>query len=202
MIEIKNISKSFGDKVLFKNFNLKIKQGEYVIFSGVSGCGKTTLLNMIGSLEEVDKGKIIVDGIDISNRKSQQHYFSNIVGFLFQNFALIEDKTVCDNLKIVKKSNQSGISIQEALKRVEMEGKMNSKVYTLSGGEQQRIALARLMIKKCNLILADEPTGSLDSKNASEVMSILEKMNKEGKTVIVVTHDEEIKNRCERVIEL
>jgi putative ABC transport system ATP-binding protein len=202
MIEIKGLSKSYGDKVLFDNYNLKIDTGEYVIFSGVSGCGKTTLLNMIGSLEGIDNGTIEVDGIDISKKKNQQHYFSEKVGFLFQNFALIEDKTVRENLKLVKKSNQTGVSIKEALKRVHLEEKENSKVYTLSGGEQQRVALARLMIKKCDLILADEPTGSLDKKNADEVMTILENLNKEGKTVIVVTHDEEIKKRCEMVIKL
>ncbi|PWA11941.1 bacteriocin ABC transporter ATP-binding protein [Pueribacillus theae] len=202
MIEIKNLSKSFGDKVLFDHFNLTIETGEYVVFSGVSGRGKTTLLNMIGSLEKVDSGTIEVDGMDISKRKNQHYYFSNKVGFLFQNFALIEDKTVFENLKLIKKSNRSGVTIEEALRRVKLEDKKNSKVYTLSGGEQQRIALARLIIKKCDLILADEPTGSLDKENANEVMSILENLNKEGKTVIVVTHDDNIKRRCERIIEL
>lgn len=202
MIEIKNLSKSFGDKVLFNDFNLTINKGEFVVFSGRSGCGKTTLLNMIGSLEKIDSGTIYVNGVDISKRKNQQQYFSNKVGFLFQNFALIEDKTVFENLKLIKKSNQSGTTIEEALERVQLADKKDSKVYTLSGGEQQRIALARLMIKKCDLILADEPTGSLDKENANEVMTILEDLNKEGKTVIVVTHDDDIKNRCERVIQL
>lgn len=202
MIEIRNLSKVFGDKVLFNQYNLTIDNGEYVIFSGKSGCGKTTFLNMIGSLEKIDSGMIRVDGVDISKRKNQQHYFGNKVGFLFQNFALIEDKTVFENLRLIKKSNQSGITIKEALRRVELEDKMNNKVYTLSGGEQQRIALARLMIKKCDLILADEPTGSLDKENANKVMSILEDLNKEGKTLIIVTHDESIKQRGGRVIQL
>lgn len=202
MIEIKNLSKSFGNKFLFQNFNLTIDKGEFVVFSGASGCGKTTLLNMIGSLEKIDSGTIVVDGIDITKKKNQQFYLSNKVGFLFQNFALIEDKTVYENLKIVKKANRSGIATDEALKKVHLLDKKNSKVYTLSGGEQQRVALARLMIKKCDLILADEPTGSLDKENANVVMSILEQLNKEGKTVIVVTHDENIKNRYERVIKL
>lgn len=202
MIEIRNLSKSFGDKVLFDNYNLTIGKGEYVIFSGISGCGKTTFLNMIGSLEKIDSGTIKVDGIDISKRKNQQYYFGNKVGFLFQNFALIEDKTVSENLRLIKKVNQSGITIQEALRRVKLEEKINNKVYTLSGGEQQRIALARLMIKRCDLILADEPTGSLDKENANEVMSILENLNNEGKTLIVVTHDEDIKKRGGRVIQL
>lgn len=202
MIEIKKLSKSFGNKTLFNDFDLIIETGEYVIFSGASGCGKTTLLNMIGSLENPDSGTIEVDGINISLKKNQQNYFGNKIGFLFQNFALIEDKTVFENLKMVKKKNRSGVEIEEALKRVKLEDKINNKVYTLSGGEQQRVALARLMIKKCDLILADEPTGSLDKENADAVMSILEELNKDGKTVIVVTHDENIKKRSERVIEL
>lgn len=202
MIKIDKLSKSFGNKILFKDFDLTIETGEYVIFSGASGCGKTTLLNMIGSLENPDSGTIEVDGINISLKKNQQNYFGNKIGFLFQNFALIEDKSVLNNLKMVKKQNRSGVEIEEALKRVKLEDKINNKVYTLSGGEQQRVALARLMIKKCDLILADEPTGSLDKENANTVMSILEELNKEGKTVIVVTHDESIKKRSERVIEL
>ncbi len=202
MIEIKSLNKRFGEQVIFKDLNLTVAKGEYVIFSGPSGCGKTTLLNMIGALEKVDEGSILIDGIDISKRKNQLKYFSEKVGFLFQNFALIEDKTVKDNLKIIKKKNCSGISLEDALERVGLKDKINSKVYTLSGGEQQRIALARLMIKKCDLILADEPTGSLDKDNARKVMEILEELKNEGKTVIVVSHDDEIKKRGERVVSL
>lgn len=202
MIEIKHLKKSFDDKVLFDNLNMKIDDGEFVVFSGVSGCGKTTLLNMIGSLESIDEGEIIVDGIDISKRKNQQKYLSQKVGFLFQNFALVEDKTVLENLKIVKKSNRSEISIDEALNRVGLLDAKLKKVYTLSGGEQQRIALARLMIKKCDLILCDEPTGSLDRKNGEKIMSIICNMNKKGKTVILVTHDEKYKQNGGRIVEL
>lgn len=202
MVEIKNLKKSFGDRVLFNNLNMKIDDGEFVVFSGMSGCGKTTLLNMIGSLETIDNGQIIVDGIDISLRKNQQKYLSQKVGFLFQNFALIEDKTVLDNLEIIKKSNRSDVSIDEALESVGLLDAKNKKVYTLSGGEQQRIALARLMIKKCDLILCDEPTGSLDRNNGEKIMSIIWDMNKKGKTVILVTHDEKYKHDGGRIIEI
>ena len=202
MIEIKHLKKSFGDRVLFDNLNMKIDDGEFVVFSGMSGCGKTTLLNMIGSLEPMDEGEIIVDGIDICKRKNQQKYLSQKVGFLFQNFALIEDKTVLENLEIVRKSNRSEISIDEALDRVGLLDAKLKKVYTLSGGEQQRIALARLMIKKCDVILCDEPTGSLDQKNGEKIMSIIWTMNRKGKTVILVTHDEKYKQSGGRVVEL
>lgn len=202
MIEIQNIRKSFGDNILFNNYCLYIKKGEFVIISGESGSGKTTLLNMIGALEKVDSGKILVNGIDIARRKNQLRYYRDTVGFLFQNFVLLEDKTVFQNLNIMQKQSQSGITIEDALQKVGLEDKINSKVYTLSGGEQQRVALARLIIKKCSLILADEPTGSLDRKNGEKVITILEQMREEGRTVVLVTHNDELKKRGGRIVEL
>lgn len=202
MIEIKHLSKSFGNRELFKDFSLTIQDGEFIVFSGPSGCGKTTLLNMIGAIEQIDSGTILVDSMDISQKKNQLNYFGNKVGFLFQNFALIEDKTVSYNLKMIKQKNRSSISLEEALNSVGLLNKLNDKIYTLSGGEQQRIALARLIIKKCDIILADEPTGSLDKANADVVMSILKNMHALGKTIILVTHDEDIKKRGERIVEI
>lgn len=202
MIEINHLKKSFDEKVLFDNLNIKIDTGEFVVFSGVSGCGKTTLLNIIGSLESFDEGEVIVDGVDISKRKNQQKYLSEKVGFLFQNFALVEDKTVGQNLELIKKSNRSDVGIDEALERVGMAGTKDKKDLYPLGGEQQRIALARLMIKKCDIILCDEPTGSLDRANGEKIMSILKNMNRNGKTVILVTHDEKYKQGTGRTIEL
>lgn len=202
MIEIKNLSKSFGEKNLFDNYSLQINDGEFVIFTGVSGCGKTTLLNMIGSLESADSGEIRVDGTDITKKKNQRVYLKRKVGFLFQNFALVDNKTVEENLRLVKNDCRSGVSTEEALEMVGLSDKAKQKVYSLSGGEQQRAALARLIVKKCDLVLADEPTGSLDRKNADTVFSILEKINESGKTVIMVTHDEAFKEKGKKVIEL
>lgn len=202
MITIKNLSKSFGEKKLFENYSLQINDGEFVIFTGVSGCGKTTLLNMIGSLEKADSGEIEVDGMDITQKKNQREYLKRKVGFLFQNFALVDNKTVEENLKLVKNDCRSGVSIEEALEMVGLSDKAKQKVYSLSGGEQQRAALARLIVKKCDCVLADEPTGSLDRKNADTVFSILEKINESGKTVIMVTHDESFREKGKRVIEL
>lgn len=194
MIKIEDLRKAFGEQVIFSDFSAEINDGEFVIISGRSGAGKTTLLNMIGFLEEYDSGRITVDGIELSEKKKQRDYFLNKVGFLFQNFALIENKTVRQNLEIIKPSARTEYDIDTALRKVGLLDKADKKVYTLSGGEQQRVALARLFLKKCDIILADEPTGSLDKDNAETVIRLLKELNKKGKTVIIVTHDESIKN--------
>lgn len=200
MIEIRHLYKSFADKQLFSDLNLTIQDGEFVVFWGESGCGKTTLLNMIGSLEKIDSGEILVDHKDIFNRKNQQGYLKNEVGFLFQNFALIESKSVRENLNMVKKQIRSEYTVEQALEYVGLSDVIDKQVYKLSGGEQQRVALARLMIKKCTIILADEPTGSLDPKNADKVMELLKSFNKMGKTIILVTHVEQYKQMGSREI--
>lgn len=202
MIEIKHVKKAFDSHVLFEELNVTIESGDFVVFSGPSGCGKTTLLNMIGALEPFDEGKILVDGIDIRKKKNQLSYFSEKVGFLFQNFALMEEKTVRENLEIIKAKNRTKVSLEDALRCVKLLDKIDQYVYTLSGGEQQRVAMARLLLKKCDVILADEPTGSLDQKNAETVVSILKILNKMGKTIILVTHDENIKKQGKRIIEI
>lgn len=202
MIEIKNLKKQFGERVLFEDFNLRIEDKSLAMIFGASGCGKTTLLNMIGGIEPFDGGEILADDIDLSKRKMKRMYLSSRVGFLFQNFALVDDYTVLQNMNMVKKRNRTDISIEEALKRVGMEGTEKKKVYQLSGGEQQRIALARLMVKKCDIVLADEPTGSLDRDNAKRVMEILDGMRDLGKTVIMVTHSDQYMDMATQVIKL
>lgn len=200
MIEIKSVSKKFDENIVFENFSINIDSGDFIVFSGASGCGKTTLLNMIGGLEKPDSGNIIVDGNDIFDSKNRRAYFANKVGFLFQNFALVENKTARQNLAFVRKADRTGITIKEALENVGISDKADTKVYKLSGGEQQRVALARLMLKKCDIILADEPTGSLDDGNAQIVMDALHKINERGKTIIIVTHNEKIIASSKRVV--
>lgn len=134
MVELINIEKKFGEKVLFQNFNEIIKDNEFVVFSGKSGCGKTTLLNIIGGIESIDDGKILVDGIDVTKKKNLLNYFRDKVGFLFQNFALVENKTVKENLRLVRKESRTQVTIEEALQSVGLEDKLNHKIYTLSGG--------------------------------------------------------------------
>lgn len=203
MIELKNVTKAYGNKTIFSKLSFRIDTGEFVVFSGKSGCGKSTMLSLIGGIEKATSGQIIVDGTDITNNYNRIKYFSEKVAFLFQNFALSENKTVKQNLEMVPKKSRSGVSIPDALKAVGIEDKLNEYIYTLSGGEQQRVALARIMIKKCDIILADEPTGSLDKENANAVIDILKKLNTEnGKTVIMVTHDEELKKVGDRIINM
>ena len=201
-IEGKDITKRFGDHILFSDLSFIICGGEFVCFSGKSGVGKTTLLNIIGSIENPTEGKMLYDGQQIRTRGEQSSLLGNKVGFIFQNFGLVETKTVRENLDMVRKKNRSGVTLEDSLTRVGLYGKVDQKVYTLSGGEQQRVALARAFYKKNDVILADEPTGSLDAENAEIVMDILRDLNRAGKTIILVTHDEEIKRMCDRIITL
>jgi len=202
MIEGIGISKKFDENILFNRLNFKIDKGEFVCFSGVSGSGKTTLLNIIGLLEPFDEGKLLFNGKEISSYKEKLEFYRYQVGFIFQNFVLIENKTVRENLEMVNRKYRTSYSIKNVLEKVDLLDKIDSKVYTLSGGEQQRIALARLFFKKSSIVLADEPTGSLDYKNAEKVMSILKELNNEGRIVILVTHDEKTKQIADRIIEL
>lgn len=205
MIEIKNLNKKFNDKVIFNNLNLTIEDGEMLAISGASGSGKTTLLNILGKLDKEYDGNIIIDNKNLKTI-TQTNYLRNTIGYLFQNYTLADNLTVTRNLDFsLKYSDDKSLEAKEnALEMVGLDPKeyLNKKIYTLSGGEQQRVALARLFLKPCSIILADEPTGSLDVKNRDVVLEILRKMNEHGKTVIVVTHDPYVLTVCDRVIKI
>lgn len=208
IISLKNIKKSFGTNNILNNFNLEIAEGEFIAILGGSGSGKSTLLNIIGMLDSFDSGEFIIAGNkNLKPRSKDAELLRRYeIGYIFQNFALIDNITVSQNLDIALEYRK-GIENKEEeknkiLERIGLRNKKNSKVFELSGGEQQRISIAMVFLKPCNIILADEPTGSLDSTNKNIVINFLKEANLAGKTVIVVTHDKSVSNICERVIKI
>lgn len=209
ILQLNNFSKKFGDKVIFNNFNITIEKGESIAFTGASGCGKTTLLNALGLIDSIDQGEYSIEGTPVPkvNTAKSNKIIREKISYLFQNFALIDNITVEDNLMLALKyvkmdKNKKRDSIALALDKVGLKGYEKKKVYTISGGEQQRVSIARLLLKPSSIILADEPTGSLDGNNRDEILAILHDMCKTGKTLIIVTHDPVVAKSCDRVVEL
>lgn len=207
IVSLKNINKSFKDKVIFKDFSLDVEEGEFLSITGASGKGKTTLLNIIGLLEKPDSGDVFL--FDTKNesfgsrkaRDLRRHKLS----YLFQNFGLVDNETCNFNLYLALEFSgynreQKRGAVSDALTKVGLEGFENRKVYSLSGGEQQRVALAKILLKSPELILADEPTGSLDADNRDFVLSLLREFNEAGKTIIMVTHDVKVDSCAKRHI--
>ncbi len=207
MIELIDIVKSFEEQAVFSDFSTTIESGKITSIYGPSGCGKTTLLNIIGLIEKPNEGTIIIDGETIKTEKQRRSYLRHRIGFVFQNFGLLEDETVYDNLSLLyclrkTKPEAKKRIMKEALLKVGLQDILNKKIYKCSGGEQQRIAIAKLLIKNCDIILCDEPTASLDQDNKDVILSYLKQMRDEGKTVIVVTHDEGFRSVSDNFIEL
>ena len=209
IINIKNVSKKFGDKCVLDNADLEIQKGEMLAIVGESGKGKTTLLNIIGLILQKDSGTIEIEGIEVDkiNSKRAMMLRRNRIGYLFQNFGLIDEDTVEWNLslafaykKLSKKEKET--AIEEVAEKLGVGSLLKRKVYELSGGEQQRVAIARLMLQDPNIVLADEPTGSLDKGNVQIVMNLLKEMHENGKTIIIVTHDLEVANQCTRCVKI
>lgn len=206
LIQLRNIKKKFKDKIIFDNFNLDIDKGDFVVIIGKSGSGKSTLLNLLGLLDSPDSGSVTIaneSNIRPFSTKAQK-LLQHQIGYLFQNFALIDDKTVLANLKIAFTTKPKDYLkiIDETLTRVGLVNFQPKPVYQCSGGEQQRIALARLIIKNSNIILCDEPTGSLDAENKEMVIKLLKELNSEGKTLIIVTHDNDFLQYADKVVNL
>lgn len=199
IVSLKNINKKFDNKVIFKDFNLEVDEGEFLCVTGVSGAGKSTLLNIIGMLEKPDSGTLEINGVTNPRFNSAKGIglLRNTISYLFQNYGLIEEETVIYNLKVAThylhySKEKRNKKIAEALEKVGLMGYEKKKVYQLSGGEQQRVAMAKILLKPSKLVLADEPTGSLDGANRDEILGLLQEMNKSGRTIIVVTHDPQV----------
>ena len=208
MIQLKNITKHYDTKTIFDHFNLTIEDNELVAIVGNSGSGKSTLLNIMGLLEEIEEGEIIINHQLISNKKDALLLMRYDIGYMFQNNALVDDYTVKENLDIVLKYSRLNKkeklnAIKQVLSIVGLEGYKNRKVYSLSGGEAQRIAFCKLPLKKPKIVLCDERTGSLDATNTKIMMDLLmEYHHSSGATVVIVTHDLDIAKLCERVIHI
>lgn len=214
MIEMKNIYKSFGkdhnERKIFENFSFTISKGDMVAIMGKSGSGKTTLLNIIGGLESIDKGTYLFNGKDVSkfNEKELLQFRRKNISFVFQNFALINEYSVMDNILLPLKYRYRNIDkkkladARELLDKLDIAYVCDQKINNLSGGEKQRIAIARSLISNTNVILADEPTGALDEKSGYMIMELFKQMKNIGKTIIIVTHDIDVAKKCDYIINI
>lgn len=198
-IDLLNVSKSFGSKKIFTDLNLTFESGKSYALIGGSGSGKSTLLNIIGRLEKIDSGNVLVDKQDIWKIK-ERTFFKNTVGYVFQNYSLIENKTVYDNLKLITKDKKI---ITDVLEKVGLSSDyLHQKIYELSGGQAQRVAIARMLMKPRKIILADEPTGALDDEIGKEIIRLLLNERDEDKYVIIATHDPAVYNKVDVIIDM
>ena len=198
-IEIVNVTKKYGSKEIFTDLNLTFEAGKSYALIGASGSGKSTLLNIIGRLEKIDSGKVLVDKQDIWKTK-ERTYFKNTIGYVFQNYSLIENKTVYDNLKLLNKDKKI---ISEILEKVGLSTDyLKHKIYELSGGQAQRVAIARMLMKPRKIILADEPTGALDSEIGNEIINLLLSEAAKNNYVIIATHDPAVYSKVDVIVDI
>ena len=213
MIHIQNLEKIYRteevETVALNNLSIDIKEGEFVAIMGPSGCGKSTLLNILGLLDDQDEGSFLFNGIEVAkfNERKRADLRKRNIGFVFQSFNLIDELTVFENVELpliytgVKPADRKK-RVEEVLDKMQIMHRRNHYPQQLSGGQQQRVAVARAVVNKPKLILADEPTGNLDSKTSIEIMNLFGEIHKNGNTVILVTHEEEIAEYAHRVIRL
>ena len=210
MISVQSVSKKFGSREIFKDLSFDIEENEFVALVGPSGSGKSTILNMIGLLDTVDSGKILINGkvLPKVNSQSAVYYRRNVINYLFQSNALISTSSVKDNLMLAMtfssfSRQEKEQRIKETLEFVGLQNRLNSKINELSGGEQQRIAIVRAILKPGDIVLADEPTGSLDPEMSQKAFDLIRTLRDQfGKTILVVTHNMEQARQCDRIISL
>ena len=210
MIEVKNIHKSFGDLEVLKGVNLTVQKGEIVAIVGKSGAGKTTLLQIIGTLDQPTQGEVLINGERLMTKgeKELAAFRNKHIGFIFQFHQLLPEFTALENVCIPamiarEKESEYIARAKKLLTELGLKDRMNHKPNELSGGEKQRVSAARALMMKPDIILADEPTGSLDEKNKKELSDLLLKLRKQyGQTILLVTHDKELAGIADRVIEI
>ncbi len=210
MIEVKNIWKSFGELEVLKGVNLQVEKGEIVAIIGKSGAGKTTLLQIIGTLDRPTQGQVIIDGTDVFAMKDKElaAFRNQHIGFIFQFHQLLPEFTALENVCIPamiarEKESEYSARATQLLTDLGLGDRLNHKPNALSGGEKQRVAAARALMMAPDIILADEPTGSLDTQNKQELSELLLKLRKEyGQTILLVTHDKELAGIADRIIEI
>ena len=213
IIEIKKLQKVFRtelvETVALNGVSLTVEKGEFVAIMGPSGCGKSTLLNIVGLLDNPTSGEYLLDGVDVSKKSESERtdIRKGTLGFVFQAFNLIEDLNVEENIELpllymgLPKSERKK-RIQDAMERMAISHRAKHFPAQLSGGQQQRVAIARAVVSRPSLILADEPTGNLDSKNGHEVMELLSELHKEGTTIVMVTHSQKDAMYADRIVNL
>ncbi len=213
MIEIKNLNKIYRtdeiETTALNDISVEVKDGEFVAIMGPSGCGKSTLLNIVGLLDNPDSGSFLFNGQEIAhfNERQRSDLRKHNIGFVFQSFNLIDELTVYENVELPLiytgvKSDERKIRVEAALDKMQIMHRRNHYPQQLSGGQQQRVAVARAVVNKPKLILADEPTGNLDSKNGGEVMEMLTSLNEQGTTIVMVTHSEHDAQFSHRIIRM
>ncbi len=213
MIKTENLTKVFRTEDIetyaINGIGIHIKKSEFVAIMGPSGCGKSTLLNIIGLLDSPEKGSYIFDGTEMAKLKEKDRtkYRKGNIGFVFQSFNLIDELNVYENVELPliylkMKASERREKVEEVLKRMKIGHRAKHFPQQLSGGQQQRVAIARAVVSNPGLILADEPTGNLDSKNGIEVMNLLSELNQEGTTIVMVTHSKRDASYAHRVLNL
>jgi len=215
LIKLKNIKKTYNiGKIkveVLKDVSLEIEKGDFIALMGPSGSGKTTLMNLIGLLDTPTSGNYLLEDIEVEQKSKKElaRIRNSEIGFVFQMFNLLSRHSALENVMLPLSYNKKKISYknrkrkaEKALKEVGLSHRLKHKPNEISGGEQQRIAIARALINNPSIILADEPTGNLDTKRGLEIMEILESLNKSGKTIIMVTHEEEIAEYAQKVVKL
>ena len=213
IVELKNIDKNYGagqiEVPALKNVSLQVDEGEYIAIMGPSGSGKTTLMNIIGCLDHASRGTYILDGVDVAklNDSQMSNVRLNKIGFVFQNFQLLVKENTLENVALPL--IYAGVSREERLARakealiqVGLEERVTFLPSQLSGGQKQRVAIARAMINHPKILLADEPTGALDQTSGQQVMELFQKLNNEGMTIVMITHDAKIAAHAKRVLHI